>query len=29
LVALAGLRQTEIAYEREVRHIGKGYYDWF
>jgi polyisoprenyl-phosphate glycosyltransferase len=27
LVALAGLRQTEIAYEREVRHVGRGHYN--
>ena len=27
LVALAGLRQTEIAYERDVRHVGKGHYN--
>jgi polyisoprenyl-phosphate glycosyltransferase len=27
LVALAGLRQTEILYEREVRHRGRGHYN--
>jgi polyisoprenyl-phosphate glycosyltransferase len=27
LVALTGLRQTEIAYERAVRHVGRGHYN--